>query len=221
MKIVIQLIFFLGIWGTALGQNIPSLETFVDSLELGEKGKFKVELNRFEKDDSNNHVVNIDFYRFTKDNWLKIQSFKIDKDPVIGCEPILYDYDGDNKLDFSFVSALAARGANEVRTLFIFDAKNENFIHVINSEMYPNIVYNPILKCMDSWAFHGGTTQSFLNLENDSLVAFVTIGIYGEERILKKYNKQGEVIESKTDSIENDGFPRYINYNPFEEYKIE
>ena len=69
---------------------------------------------------------------------------------------------------------------------------------------------------MDSWAFHGGTTQYFLELNDDSLSVTHSIDISGTERILSKV-EQGKYIELRTDTIEDVGFIRYSSFNPFEE----
>jgi hypothetical protein len=218
-KMTRNLIFILTFFLTAncYGQSTEELESYSDSITTKEGELYIVQLIRVESKDSDRHGVQIEFFRNSKRRDL-INSYEIDKDTLTGCDPKVYDYNGDGNMDYSFVSNLAARGANEVRTLFIFNPKDKSFIHVKNSEQFPNIIYNPKLKCLDSWAFHGGTTQSFLKLEADSLIATYTIDVHGTERVLAKY-ENGKRIKIKTDSIEDVGFPRYINYDPFEEYE--
>ena len=177
-----------------------------------------IDLSRFESQEHDGHVVRVTFKNDLGNDGTLIDSFEIDKDPVIGCEPKKYDYNGDGFMDYSFISNIAARGANEFRTLFIFDPIENRFIHIKNSEQYPNLIYNPKLTCLDGWAFHGGTTQSFLRLESDSLVLIYTIDVHGTERILGKY-ESGVQISREVDTIKDVGFLRYINFDPFEEYQ--
>lgn len=199
-----------------MSQERKELESFLDTIKAQENQVFIARLTRYKIDELNGHLVSIEFFENTLSG-RKIASFEVDKDPVIDCAPMIYDYNGDGFLDYSFKSAMAARGANEVRTLFIYDPKDKTFFKVRNSQQYPNIIYNEKLKCMDSWAFHGGTTQSFLRLEKDSLISTYTIDVHGNERVLGKYiNGEWQIL--KTDTFQNDGFPRYNNFDPFEEY---
>jgi hypothetical protein len=201
-----------------LCQSTETLESYSDTIRLKNGENYLVELSRFESQKHDGHIVRVTFTKDIGNGGTLIDSYDIDKDPVIGCDPKKYDYNGDGFLDYSFVSNMAARGANEVRTIFIFDPIKNRFIHIKNSEQYPNLIYNPKLNCLDGWAFHGGTTQSFLRLEADSLVLMNTIDIHGTERVLGKY-ENGEQISREVDTIQDVGFPRYINFDPFEEYK--
>lgn len=201
--------------GNCLAQSNEILESYCDSIRTKTGELYIISLESVESTASDDHLVHL---HFLNDEGTSIDTFTIFKDPYIGCEPRLYDYNGDGSMDYSFVSSIAARGANEVRSLFIFDPEVKRFRYIVNSEDFPNLIYNPRLKCMDSWAFHGGTTQSFLKLESDSLVATYTIDVHGFERVLGKY-ENGKWIILKTDSIADAGFPRYLHFDPFEEYK--
>ncbi len=50
----------------------------------------------------------------------------------------LEDFNNDGIKDMTYVSAVAARGANEVRRLFIYDKKRDELVYIKNSEDYPN-----------------------------------------------------------------------------------
>lgn len=199
-------------------QSTEVLESYSDTIELKKGGFYIVDLTRVKSKEHNGHLVNVTFTHDLGNGGILIDAYDIDKDPVIGCEPNKYDYNGDGHLDYSFVSNMAARGANEVRTIFIFDPNKNSFIHIKNSEQYPNLTFNPKLKCLDALAFHGGTTQSFLRLESDSLILMYTIDVHGKERVLSKY-ENGKQISREVDTIQDIGFPRYISFEPFEEYK--
>lgn len=203
----------------SIGQAVETIENLCDTITTQKGSIFIVELTRIEFDSTHHkQKVKIAFFRVIENKKKLINTFSIDKDPVIGCSPKKYDYNGDGNVDYSFVSNAAGRGANELRTLFIYNPLTNRFSFIKNSEGFPNIIYNSKLKCMDSWAFHSGTTQYFLKLEQDSLIPFIAISINGIERVLYKY-ENGKSFIIKSDTIEDSMFPRYIDYNPFEEYK--
>jgi len=214
------IIFILAIFLTVdcFCQSTEILESYSDTIELKKGGLFFIDLTRVKSEEHDGHLVRVTFTHDLGNGGTLLSSYDIDKDPLIGCEPKKYDYNGDGYLDYSFVSNMAARSANEIRTIFIFDLNENRFLHIKNSEQYPNLIFNPKLNCLDAWAFHGGTIQSFLKLESDSLVLMYTIDIHGTERVLGKY-ENGDQVSREVDTIQDVGFPRHISFNPFEEYK--
>ena len=69
----------------------------------------------------------------------------------MGFEPNISDFNNDNFKDITFISGSAARGANEVRRLFIYDNQNRELISIVNSQNYPNMQYNKELNCIDAF----------------------------------------------------------------------
>ncbi|UTW61283.1 hypothetical protein KFE98_14845 [bacterium SCSIO 12741] len=211
----ILLLLFLLPSTLCFGQFKEYNETYLDTIVTQSGEMFIVHLVRIVSE-SDDHQVQVQFFKSTLSGD-RVAHFVVDKDPVRSCDPEVYDYNGDGYPDYSFVSMIAARGSNTVRTLLLFDPEKSTFIHIKNSEDYPNLTYNSVINCIDSWAFHGGTSQYFLHVKSDSLIPFYGIDVYGSERISRKF-ENGEWIVIKTDSIENTGFPRYLDYRTFDEY---
>src|SRR5262249_54416878 len=135
-------------------------EFFVDSLHIGQKQFNKVEISRFSTPDS--FFVVIKFYSRINKTWQLKQTFEFQKDMEIGCDPKLSDFNNDGHNDLTYVSDVAARGANEVRRLFIYDKTNDKLIYMKNSEDYPNMLYNKTLNCIDAFLIYGGCSTVFL-----------------------------------------------------------
>lgn len=214
-KFLFLSLFFFSLL-TVQSQSEKILETYEDSVVMDDGIIYQVSLTRYNSPKHDGHEVNILFSLNLENGETLLDRFKLDKDPVAGCEPYLYDYNGDGYLDYSFISDIAARGANEIRTVFIYNPVDRRFFHLKNSDHYPNLIYNFKMKCLDGWAFHGGTTQYILELDSDSLIVNYSIDIHGTERLLNKYDK-GKLTEVRTDTIEDVGFIRYSTINPFEE----
>jgi len=209
-----QLIFILTFFNTlnCICQSSEIIESYSDTIKLINGKFYIVDLIKVKSQVHDGDQVRITFKIYLENGNIITEYYEIDKDPVTGCEPKFYDYNGDGFMDYSFVSNMAARGANEIRTLFIFDPKVNRYLHINNSDQYPNLIFNPRLKCLDSWAFHGGTTQSFLRLESDSLSVMYTIDVHGTERVLGKYIN-GEQVSKNLESIEDIDFPSALNLN--------
>lgn len=189
-------------------------ESFIDSTTIKEKLSFKVEFRRYGISQDEAHWVKVDFFKKRINKWQKVLSYQTDINQTHINKPELKDLNKDGYLDFSYVPFLTARGANELREHFIYDQDLNNYIHIKNSSHYPNLSYNEYLKGYNSFAFHGGTTQYFLSLELDTLIELASIEIRGLERELILYDTVGIVTMVKKDSLEEEGFPFYKNYNP-------
>lgn len=186
-------------------------EYFIDSLQIGRKGFNKVALSHFKADES---FVEIKFYSKKGKEWILKNDFRFEKDYVTACDPVLEDFNNDQNLDFTYISGVAARGANEVRRLFIYDTKTDALILIKNAESFPNLMYNKKLNCVDSHMFHGGTTTVFLKIESDSLHMFASVN-NDNEQVVTVYDKQGNGTEvSRKPLIEDDIYFRYTTFNP-------
>jgi len=200
--------------------NLPAPEILIDSLKIAESGKYKIILKQIRAIDS----VYVEFELFKKENlgWKHLQYFSIEKDGITNIDAEFTDFNNDNYNDLTFKRGVAARGANELRSLFVFDKEKEKLIHIRNSDNYPNLRYNAELDCIDAWLIYGGSSTVFLKLEADTLREFAgvslldtrdvyTIDINGNRKILSQ-----DVIK---DSVV---YRRYSNYNPLkvnEEYE--
>lgn len=194
------------------------VEFFSDDSKVGLPRRNKIEISEFKKLDGNVAVIN--FYSLeTNKEWKLKQTFEFEKDGLVDCDPKLEDFNNDGFKDMTYVSAVAARGANEVRRLFIYDKRKDELIYIKNSESYPNMQYNKELNCIDAWMFHGGTTTVFLRIDGDSLREFASVD-NGINRTVYLIDKNGKEKLLRTDKIkEEDIYTRYKNFNPPESYE--
>jgi hypothetical protein len=197
------------------------IETFIDSLNIGLKGKCKVELikHRIYED----YFVIIKFYvkgRYTlkdPETWINKNTYYYETNAMNSFEPNISDFNNDNFNDITFISATAARGANEVRRLFIYDNYMQELISIVNSEDYPNMLYNSELKCIDAFLVHGGCSTVFLKIKGDSLKMFASVEL-SDGLSVTTYDKNGKAKIIKEDKTNNLFYVRFKNYNPLKEY---
>jgi hypothetical protein len=193
-------------------------ENFVDSTNIGVKGKYKVELNSYNNMDST--YVEIKFSEKENNQWFQKQKIVLPKDGVISCDPKIIDFNNDKLNDFTFQSSVAARGANELRTLLIFEKATRKLKLITNSANYPNLQYNEVLNCIDSWMVYGGTSTVFLKIDQDSLREFAGVELYDGYREIYLINKKGEHKTLKKEKIKDlEIYTRFKNFNPLIENK--
>lgn len=199
--------------------NTEIIETFVDSLNIGEKGKNKVELIKHRVFDDTYVIVK--FYRkaTVPNRWYNANTYIVQCNAMQGLLPNITDFNNDNFNDITFISAQAARGANEVRRLFVYDDYERALISIVNSEDYPNMLYNKELNCIDAFLFHGGTSTVFARIKGDSLKEFASVHI-DSHRTVYEVDKFGKDKLLRRDKINpEDVYIRYINYKPLKAYK--
>ncbi|OOQ57962.1 XAC2610-related protein [Mucilaginibacter pedocola] len=191
------------------------IESFTDSTHIGRKKHNKFELKRYALGDS--IYVVIRFWCKQNNKWSARNEFRFPKNMGGGCNPQISDFNNDGLKDVTYISNEAARGANEVRTLFIYDNKNDRLIHIKNSERFPNMEYNSTLNCIDALLFSGCTATVFAKLEADSLRTFASVEQCDSIRVCT-YNKNGIEKRILTKPAEPDVISRFRNYKPLEEY---
>lgn len=205
-----------------------SEEKFVDSLHAGIKGKTKVEFEKFRHTGNGDVFVSIKFYKSEKkwvkgektdiDIWRLINSFKFDKDGVSDMNVQIGDFNNDGFNDITYQSAIAGRGGNIVMTLFVYDPENKDFIHIKNSESYPNLTYNPKLNCINSLILTGSTITSFLTIRKDSLQEFARVDV-SDKIVVEEKDLTGKFksIEEKSFKGNDEDFYKvFRNYKPLE-----
>lgn len=162
-----------------------------------------------------NNLAIVRFFSITSSKgWELKQTIEIESHALADADPKIEDFNNDGLKDITFVSNTAARGANEVRTLLIYDKLNDILVHVKNSEDYPNLAYNRTLNCIDSWMFHGATTTVFLKLEGDSLREFASVDT-GAERVVTLIDRDGNTkVIRREKMLEADIYTRYRTFNP-------
>lgn len=196
----------------------PTLrESFSDSLELGQKGLTKVDMEQYQSRDTG--FVILRFYRKQQGKWKLSNEFSFEKDDISSCDPKISDFNHDGLKDFTYVSTTAARSANEVRRLFIYDPAKDRFVYIINSEEYPNMQYNARLDCIDAFMVHGGTGTHFLKLKGNQLKPFARVSS-DNYRYIYRIGPDGRETLLRKDSIGDVGvYVRYKNFDPLEAYE--
>ena len=191
-------------------------EAFTDSTQVGTKGKFKLTVNQFRTDDST--YVEINLFEKRNKEWIIQQKLEYLKDGVTNCEPELNDFNNDGFNDLTFKSSVAARGANEIRKLLIFNPSKKKFILMKNSDHYPNLQYNELLNCVDAWLVYGGSSTVFLKIEKDSLREFAGVSLDNDNREIYIIDKKGKRKTVKKEIVKDlEVYTRYKNYNPLTE----
>jgi hypothetical protein len=188
------------------------IDTFTDEKRIGRKRKNKVELKCIDRGDIRS--AKIDFFSRARDGtWTRRQTIELPTSNLMACSPEVKDFNNDGFGDLTFISGTAARGANEIRTLFIYDKNRDELLHIKNSEDYPNLEYNKKLDCIDSWMFHGATTTVFLRIEGDELKDFASVDT-GTELVVTLRGKYGRKEISRKRMNLDDVYTRYSSYDP-------
>lgn len=205
-----------------------SEEKFVDSLNVGRKGKTKVEIEKFRHVKKGDVFVTLNFYDL-KDIWVEAKgsmfhtwelknSFKFIKDGVTGLDVQISDFNNDGFNDVTYQSGIAGRGGNIVMTLFLYKPKNKDFIHIKNSDNYPNLSFNSNLNCINSVILTGSTTTVFLKIKKDSLDEFARVDV-SDKIVVEEKDSTGKfkIIEEKPFKGNNEDFYKaFRNYRPLE-----
>lgn len=211
----------------SLSSNAEIIETFTDSVNIGNKGNCKIELIKHRVFDDVYVIVKFytreSEYRNMQDNffWKMQNTYFYECTDLMRFEPNISDFNNDKFNDITFISATAARVfSNQIRRLFIFDHKKKKLISIVNSEEYPNMLYNKELDCIDAFLVYGGSSTVFTRIKGDSLKEFARVD-NSNYRTVSEINKYGKEKVLKEDSIVNDDdvYVRYINYKPLKRYK--
>lgn len=225
-----SILFFLSCSGNPKPdkEGYFSEEKFVDSLSVGAKGKTKVEFEKYRHTGNRDVFVSINFYKSKKkwvkgqktdvDMWFLANSFKFDKDGITGLDVQISDFNNDGFNDVTYQSGIAGRGGNIVMTMFVYNPKNENFIHIKNSESYPNLSFNAKLNCINSLILTGSTMTAFLKIKKDSLYEFARVDV-ADKILVKERDSMGnfKTIEEKPfKGTDEDFYKPFRNYKPLE-----
>jgi len=194
-------------------------ESFIDSSNIGIKGKYKIELYSYNNMDST--YVEIKLSEKKNNHWFQKQKLEFPKDGVVSCDPKIIDFNNDKLNDFTFKSSVAARGANEIRTLLIFEKITGKLKLITNSDNYPNLQYNEVLNCIDSWMVYGGSSTVFLKIDQDSLKEFAGVELFENYREIYLVDKKGKHKTLKKEKIKDlEVYTRFKNFKPLIENAI-
>jgi hypothetical protein len=194
----------------------PTLnDSFADSIEVGRKGFDKVEIAWYSTAAGDYAITR--FYAKRQNSWILRNEFKLHEDQYLNPLPEVSDLNGDGFNDVTYDSFRAANGANEVRTLFIYDSKNDSLVYIKNSENYPNMQYNKELHCIDAFLVSGCAATVFLKLEKDSLREFASVERC-DSLIVSTCDRKGREKVILAKKADRDDFTRYKNYRPLRAY---
>lgn len=199
-----------------VSDSLDLREFFVDSLTVGKKGNNKLEARLFAIKDS--IYIVIEFFALENGTWELKNHFKFEKDGISGIDPKLSDFNNDSFLDFNYKATIAARGANNVRRLFIYSVEGDSLILIKNSLEYPNMVYNSKLDCVDAWLIHGCSSQAFLKLEKDSLIEFAWIQLSDRVSVYEIDKNRNEILIFRDTTNQYGCYKRFENFKPLVEY---
>lgn len=201
-------------------KDIPQIEEeYTDSLKIGVPRKYKLDFKKFRSNDS--VYIEIKFFEKNNSKWLLKQKFHFLKDGILSCDVELKDFNNDKLNDFTFISSIAARGANSIRKLFIFDKESGKLIFIKNSEEFPNIRYNKDLNCIDAFRVYGGTQTAFAKIEKDSLREFANVEVFHGRIIINTIDKNGKEKTIRNEKYDKESYVRFKNYSPLKELEGE
>jgi len=197
--------------------SVPNelMQELTDSLSLGKRGNYKLEMQYFSGDST---YVRLRLFSKKDGKWLLNQEQDVVVNPIVSFDPAFSDYNNDGFNDLTFQSEIAARGANELRSLLLFNPKKKTLDLIRNSNHYPNLLYNKTLHCLDAMAYYGGSSTRFLKIEGDSLREFAGVSSSGGIREVYTIDRKGQQTIIRRDSIaDEDQFIRYSNFKPLKE----
>ncbi|MCD2426103.1 hypothetical protein LQ567_25185 [Niabella pedocola] len=197
--------------------DVEIVETFTDSINVGEKGRNSIRIIKYRVFDDTYLIIK--FYIKQAGQWLLQNTYQYETNASMGLQPDIRDFNNDQLNDITIIAATAARGANEVRRLFIYDAQAKQLVSIVNAEDYPNMRYNPELDCIDAFLVHGGSSTIFAKIKGDSLKTFASVhnDLY---RTVYKIDADGneQLIRKDTIITPDDIYIRYKNFDPLREY---
>ncbi len=194
--------------------TIPE-EIFIDSLNIGRKKANMVEVLKYRTIDST--YVRLNFYTKVKGKWQPRQTFKFLKDGITDCDPKISDFNNDKFGDLTVVSAIAARGANEIRRLFVYEKSGDKLIELKNSEEYPNMLYNEEVDCIDAFLVYRGCSTFFLEICGDSLREIATVDV-DDGITVTEFDNMGEAKIILNDNTFDGDYIRFKTFKPLKKY---
>lgn len=209
-RIIIILLF---IFSFSFGQNT---EFFSNSKTLIKPRKYTINITQ--KSSKAGSVVVFNLFRKSGNKWSIIQSgsFKKQTDfPLFVTTDEDLNNDGYNDLKISY--AQAARGANEIEKLFIFNPKTQKLTEILNSQEYPNLHYNARRNCITSYMFYGGNATYFLHIKQNKLEGFGKVEFSNDSIYSYKIKNKKEILLKKEAYKSNDGAVFFSNFDPVEE----
>jgi hypothetical protein len=189
-------------------------ESFIDSTNIGIAGIFKINILQIRHIEQGVYMT-FDLFKKQNNNWTLIQSYKMEKDGITSLDIVISDFNNDGLNDMTVQTGAAARGSNEIKSLFLFDKSKGDLKLIKNSSNYPNIRYNKELDCIDAWLIYGGSSTIFFKLDSDTLREFAGVELFDSILTIYQIDSNGKkiiLVERKEDKL--DTYTRFLNYKP-------
>lgn len=186
---------------------------FADSTNIGRKGRDRIEMAQYRAEDSVYVVVKL--FSIGDGPPTLQQEFSFQKDGITGLNTELADFNNDGFNDVTCEGAIAGRGANEIRRLWLYDPQHDSLVYITNSMDYPNLAYNERLNCIDAFRVYGGCSTDFLRISGDSLREFAQVELF-EGLTVTTIDPHGTRRVIHRDTSEHGTFVRYKNFAPLE-----
>lgn len=198
-------------------QKTEIIEFFVDSTNIGIKGDSKIEIIKHRVFDETYVIVK--FFTKKHNQWLTQNTYLYECTDLISLDPNISDFNNDKLNDITFISARAARISNEVRRLFVYDNVENELISIVNSEEYPNMLYNNDLDCIDAFLIYGGSSTIFTRIVKDSLIEFASVNSSDSRTVYEKDRNGKDALIQKDTIIDGEEvYVRYKNFKPLKQY---
>ena len=191
-------------------------EYFSTSQHIIKPNQYKI--NIVQKNYKNTAVVYFDLFSKSSNKWVKIQSGHFNKQTDFALAVSTdEDLNNDGYKDLKISYAQAARGANEIEKLLIFNPKTQKLMEIINSHEYPNLHYNAKRNCVNSYMFYGGNTTLFLRINKNKLEEFGKVEFSNDSIYSYKIKNGSEILLIKKPYQSDDAAVFFSNFDPIEE----
>lgn len=194
---------------------IDTFDVFMDSLSIGRKGLNRLDMVQCRTSDG--QFVRLLLFGRSDGSERLLQEIRFEKEGPSGLNAQVVDFNNDGFNDLTCISATAARGANEVRRLWIYVPEADSLVYMKNSMNYPNLLYNERLDCIDAFLVCGGCSTVFLKIAGDSLKETARVELF-EGLTVTRIDRNGKERVILKDTSNHAGYIRYKNYDPLEVY---
>lgn len=190
-------------------------QKFSDSKTVIKNNQYKLDV--VQKNLNEDALVSFSLFKKVNKKWIKLQDYRFKKQNFFLSVDTSEDLNNDGYKDVKISFAQAARGANEVNRLFVFDPKSQKLIDMENSADYPNLHYNEKRDCVTSDIFYGGSATYFLKIKKNKLEPFGKVEFYNDSISSYKIVKGKEILLKKQAYDSDAGATFFSNFDPIEE----
>lgn len=184
---------------------------FVDSLKIGRKGFNKLEMWCGEE------TLRVCFFSKRKKGWILKNELNLERPSQALYDCLVVDVNGDGYRDVTYTSATAARGGNVIKQLLTYEPSADTLTWVKNSEDYPNLIYDPEHRWLNSFALTGSSFTTFLRLQKDSLQRIAEVSL-DDSIYVEVVGKSGEVNTKSFPNKEQVIYARLKTFRPLRFY---